>query len=63
VRVDCTDGISRGKTWPARLTTDDESAWAGRPAITILTEVDSAAVVALELERLQLPLPDRAGGA
>ncbi len=63
VRVDCTDGISRGKTWPARLTTDDETAWAGRPLITILTEVDSSAVVALELERLQLPLPDRAGGA
>ena len=63
VRVDCTDGISRGKTWPSRSETDDESAWAGRPSVTILTEVDSAAVVALELERLHLPLPDHDGDA
>ena len=62
VRVDCSFGIGRGKTWPAKQATDSFSAWSDRPAVTILTEVDSPAVVALELERLGLPLPTRDGG-
>lgn len=51
IRVDCGDGVGRGKTWPAQRTRPD-SEWAGRRPVTILTEVDSAAVVALELQRL-----------
>jgi inosine-uridine nucleoside N-ribohydrolase len=59
MRVDCSFGIGRGKTWPAKRDTDSSTAWSDRPLVTILTEVDSQAVVALELERLGLPLPTR----
>lgn len=53
IRVDTSDGIGRGKTWPARRR-QHVDAWTGRPDVTILTEVDAQAVVALELERLGL---------
>lgn len=62
VRVDCSEGLSRGKTWPSRPGTDVATPWADRRPVTILTEVDSPAVVALELDRLRLPLPTRTGG-
>jgi len=52
VRVDCGHDVGRGKTWPATRHALSASAWAGRRAVTILTGVDSAAVVELELERL-----------
>lgn len=52
IRVDTGHGVGRGKTWPTTRHALDEGPWAGRRAITILTEVDAAAVVALELERL-----------
>lgn len=52
VRVDAGHGVGRGKTWPTTRHALSEGPWAGRRAITILTEVDAEAVVALELERL-----------
>ena len=52
VRVDCGGGVGRGKTWPATHHAQSAGPWSGRRSVTILTEVDSAAVVALELERL-----------
>jgi len=52
IRVDCGDGVGRGKTWPATRHALSAALWAGRRSVTILTEVDSDAVVALELERL-----------
>ena len=52
VRVDCGQGVGRGKTWPATRHALSTGQWGGRRSVTILTEVDSAAVVALELERL-----------
>jgi inosine-uridine nucleoside N-ribohydrolase len=54
VRVDTGQGVGRGKTWAATRHALSAAAWAGRRAVTILTEVDSAAVVALELDRLAL---------
>ena len=46
VRVDASDGISRGKTWPA---TDNwvHPDWQGRPPVTICTDVDGDGVVEL----------------
>lgn len=52
VRVDTTDGISRGKTWPALRRSADERPWEGRPDVTICTGVDSAAATELELTAL-----------
>ena len=52
IRVDTGDGVGRGKTWPATRHALSAAGWSGRRAVTILTQVDSAAVVALELERL-----------
>jgi len=54
VRVDTGHGVGRGKTWPTTRHALAEGPWVGRRAITILTEVDSAAVVALELQRLSV---------
>lgn len=53
VRVDCAHGVGRGKTWPARHRHHKDE-WAGRPNVTILTDVDADAVVQLELSRLGL---------
>ena len=53
IRVDTGHGVGRGKTWPASRHALTASDWAGRRAVTILTEVDAAAVVELELERLR----------
>ena len=52
VRVDTGSSVSRGKTLAATRRLRPDSPWLGRRDVTILTEVDSAAVVALELERL-----------
>ena len=54
VRVDTGQGVGRGKTWPATRHALSATSWAGRRAVTILTEVDSDAVVALELDHLAL---------
>jgi inosine-uridine nucleoside N-ribohydrolase len=52
VRVDCSPGIGRGKTWPARRVSDDESPWAGRPDVIICVGIDAEKSVALEFARL-----------
>ena len=52
VRVDTGDGVGRGKTWPSVRHHLRPGPWADRAPITILTEVDGPAVVALEIERL-----------
>ena len=53
VRVDCSEGIGRGKTWPATRGSDRQTAWSGRRPVTILTQVDADAAVELELSRLR----------
>jgi inosine-uridine nucleoside N-ribohydrolase len=55
VRVDTGHGLGRGKTWPSKKR-HRLGAWEGRRPVTILTEVDAPAVVALELDRLGLSL-------
>ena len=52
VRVDCGQGVGRGKTWPARQLTDRENAWSARRPVTLLTGVAAAAAIRLELGRL-----------
>ena len=52
IRVDCGDGVGRGKTWPSLRHLLPGGPWTDRRPVTILTQVDSAAVVALELARL-----------
>lgn len=52
IRVDTGHGVGRGKTWPTTRHALAEGPWAGRRSITILTEVDAPAVVALELQHL-----------
>jgi len=52
IRVDTGYSVSRGKTLPATRRLRPDSPWVGRGDVTILTEVDAAAVVALELARL-----------
>lgn len=52
IRVDTGHGVGRGKTWPSLRHSLSQGPWAGRRNVTILTEVDAEAVVALELERL-----------
>jgi inosine-uridine nucleoside N-ribohydrolase len=52
VRVDTGHGVGRGRTWPSLRHSLSSGPWAGRRPVTILTEVDSPAVVALELQRL-----------
>lgn len=53
IRVDCGNSFCRGKTQTAVHVSDHESPWSERRATRILTQVDSRAVVALELERLR----------
>ena len=53
VRVDCGHSFCRGKTQTAVHLSDHETEWSGRRAVRILTNVDSRAVVELELERLR----------
>ncbi|MBN1680219.1 MAG: nucleoside hydrolase [Anaerolineae bacterium] len=50
IRV-ATQGISRGKTWPA-LPGVTGPAWEGRPLVNVCVGVDADRVVALELDRL-----------
>lgn len=52
IRVDCGHHVGRGKTWPSLSDQAHGGEWKNRPPVTILTEVDSAAVVDLELNRL-----------
>ena len=52
IRVDCGDGVGRGKTWPSLRHLSPGGPWTDRRPVTILTEVDGPAVVAIELERL-----------
>ena len=52
IRVDCGHDIGRGKTWPSTRHPLSTGPWKGRRSVTILTDVDGAAVVALELSRL-----------
>jgi len=53
IRVE-TQGISRGKTWPATGSGNQESPtpWQNRPLVNVCLEVDSARLVQLELSRL-----------
>jgi len=53
IRVDCGNSFCRGRTQTAIHVSDHESPWNERRATRILTQVDSGAVVALELERLR----------
>lgn len=53
VRVDTGHSVGRGKTLAATRHALTAADWAGRRAVTILTKVDAAAVVELELERLR----------
>lgn len=52
IRVDCGDGVGRGKTWPSIRHLMPGGPWTDRRPVTILTEVDGPAVVAIELDRL-----------
>ncbi len=52
MRVDTGHGVGRGKTWPQVRRERQPGPWTDRRPVTILTEVDVDAVVALELERL-----------
>jgi len=53
IRVDCGNSFCRGKTQTAVRLSDHESPWSERRATRILTQVDSRAAVALELEGLR----------
>lgn len=58
VRVETSDTISRGKTWPALGDTDQETQhgllpWRGRPKINVGIGVDAEAVIAEILHRLE----------
>ncbi len=52
IRVDTGHSVGRGKTWPASRHALTHEPWSQRRNVTMLTEVDGPAVVALELERL-----------
>ena len=52
VRVDTGHSVARGTTLAATQRLRPDSPWSGRRDVTILTDVDAAAVVALELARL-----------
>lgn len=58
VRVDCGDGVGRGKTWPSVRHHDrpvQPGPWDGRLPTTILTSVDARRVIEMELEHLAIP--------
>ena len=52
IRVDTGNSVSRGTTLAATRRVHPDGPWSGRRDVKILTEVDAAAVVALELSRL-----------
>jgi len=52
IRVDTSDGIGRGKTWPSRGTSAGEGPWQDRPKVNICVGVDAAAAVKYEMEHL-----------
>jgi inosine-uridine nucleoside N-ribohydrolase len=55
VRVDRTQDISRGKTWPSIGNTDHEnlSPWRDRPRVTVCVGVESARLVAMAMQRIR----------
>ena len=52
IRVDTNHSISRGKTWPSISRKRTLPPWHGRPTVNILSEVNAAGVVELELSRM-----------
>ena len=57
VRVDCSQGIGRGKTWPSLGAVDEEDRealklWRERPSIQVCVDVRGAEVVELCLEKI-----------
>ncbi|MEN0051330.1 MAG: nucleoside hydrolase [Bacteroidota bacterium] len=57
IRVETSDCISKGKTWPSLGTSDNEESealkpWKNRPKVNLCTKVDSEAVLKLLEERL-----------
>ncbi len=52
IRVDTSNGISRGKTWAFVRPSADDRPWEGRPAVTICTDIDSSAATDLEMAAL-----------
>jgi len=57
VRVDCSQSIGRGKTWPSLGSADQEERealkpWRGRPAIEVCVDVQGAEVVELCLDKI-----------
>jgi inosine-uridine nucleoside N-ribohydrolase len=51
VRVE-TQGISRGKTWPAVGDTERAAAWQGRPKVSVCIDVHADITLDMELKRL-----------
>jgi len=57
IRIETSDCISKGKTWPSLGSSDDENSialnpWKNRPKVNLCTAVDSEAVLQLMIERL-----------
>jgi inosine-uridine nucleoside N-ribohydrolase len=55
VRVDTSNGVGRGKTWPSVIEryADFVPGWKGRPKVTVCVGVDGAKSTALELSRMR----------
>jgi purine nucleosidase len=55
IRVDTTQSIGRGKTWPALGDTDEHrlAAWHGRPLVTVCVAADGPALIDLELATMR----------
>ena len=51
IRVE-TQGISRGKTWPALSRREAPAAWQGRPPVNVCVGVDAERMLKLEMSRL-----------
>ena len=51
VRVE-TQGISRGKTWPALRDVERAPEWQHRPKVNVCVGVDAARSIELEMKRL-----------
>ncbi len=52
IRVDCADGVCRGKTLAAHRHADEEGPWAGRRPVRILTSIDGRVAVDAEINRI-----------
>ena len=55
IRVDTTQALGRGKTWPALGNTDqlEGDPWRNRPLVTVCVDVDGPAVVRLLLDTMR----------